>query len=67
MPLTIEGLKQAVGYWRGTDWPQDFHNAFYEYELAAVQPHGLFNQDWWDRFVRILSSWRATGLAAARS
>jgi len=40
--------------------PQDFHNCFYEHDLAAVQVDGNFDPEWWDRFIRILHSWRAT-------
>lgn len=69
MPLTIKELEEGIRYWRGTKWPPDFHNAFYEDEWAAVQRHPLFNEAWWDRFVRILTSLGGAprALADARS
>src|ERR1700688_2717426 len=60
MALTIDELKKGISYWRCTKWPQDFHNAFYECGLAPVRSGGVFNDEWWNRFIRILHDWRAT-------
>ncbi|MBI2822704.1 MAG: hypothetical protein HYX74_10810 [Acidobacteria bacterium] len=59
MPLTTEQLKQGISYWRGANWPKDFHNEFYR-KMAAVSTNGGFNQEWWVAFSRVLRSWKAT-------
>ena len=51
-------LNQGIAYWRRTNWPQDFHNAFYQH-IAKIRADGLFNQQWWDAFLPILRQWRA--------
>jgi hypothetical protein len=58
--LSVDQLRNGISYWRGTDWPQDFHNAHYRHDLTAVQANGAFNREWWDRFIRVLYDWRAT-------
>ncbi len=59
MPFHPDELNQGIEYWRHTNWPQDFHNAFYQH-IAAIRAQGLFNQEWWDAFLPILRQWRAT-------
>jgi hypothetical protein len=59
MPLTLNELEQGIHHWRNsTSWPQDFHNEFYR-NRADIHPNGLFTREWWDRFVPVLSRWRA--------
>jgi hypothetical protein len=51
----------GIRYWRTTDWPQDFHNSYYEHVLSGVRiTNGTFDLQWWDRFYPILHDWRAT-------
>jgi hypothetical protein len=51
-PSRLTSLQNGISYWRGsTDWPPDFHNDYYEHDLTAVQTNGVFNQEWWDRFI----------------
>jgi hypothetical protein len=64
MSLTINQLRNGIKYWRGsTDWPSDFHNRYYEHDLApkvaAVRTSGIFNQQWWSRFLPVLQDWQA--------
>ena len=59
MPFHPDQLNQGIEYWRDTNWPQDFHNGFYQF-IAEIRGHGLFNQQWWDAFLPILRRWRAT-------
>ena len=59
MPFHINELNQGIEFWRDTNWPQDFHNGFYQ-DMAEIRAHGLFNQQWWDAFLPILRQWRAT-------
>ena len=59
MPFQPNELNQGIEYWRHTNWPQDFHNAFYQH-IANLWVQGLFNQEWWDAFLPILRQWRAT-------
>lgn len=61
MSLTIEHLTKGIRYWRTTDWPQDFHNSYYERVLSGVRvTNGAFDLQWWSRFYPILRDWRAT-------
>ncbi|MGO8986722.1 MAG: hypothetical protein ACLQFM_18210 [Terriglobales bacterium] len=61
MSLTVEQLTKGIRYWRTTDWPQDFHNSYYERVLAGVRiTNGTFDLQWWNRFYPILHDWRAT-------
>jgi hypothetical protein len=63
MALTIDQLRSGIRYWRSKapqNWPQDFHNRFYEYDLALVRANGLFNEQWWSQFYPILQDWKAT-------
>lgn len=61
MALTTEELRDGVRYWLcKTDWPHDFHNAFYEHEVPTVRPNSDFNQEWWNRFYPVLRDWGAT-------
>lgn len=59
MSLTVEELKAGIAYWRKADWPQDLHNDFYP-RMADANPNGVFNQEWWDPFLNVLSQWIAT-------
>jgi hypothetical protein len=59
MPFHRNELNQGIEYWRHTNWPQDFHNGFYQH-IAEIRAQGLFNQQWWDAFLPILRQWRAT-------
>lgn len=59
MPFQPNELNQGIEYWRHTNWPQDFHNDFYQH-IAEIRAQGLFNQEWWDAFLPILRQWRAT-------
>lgn len=61
MGLTIDELRNGIKFWRSkTKWPQDFHNTFYEHDLAVVGTNGLFNEQWWSRFYLLLQDWVAT-------
>lgn len=60
MSLTLTEFERGVAYWREKPrWDQDFHNAFYE-EMAAANPHGAFDDRWWEGFLRVLHAWVAT-------
>ena len=59
MAFQLRELNQAIAYWRNTNWPQDFHNGFYQH-LGEIRAQGLFNQKWWDAYLPILRQWRAT-------
>ena len=52
MSLTVEQLTKGIRYWRTTDWPQDFHNSYYERVLAGVRiTNGTFDLQWWNRSI----------------
>jgi hypothetical protein len=59
MSLTIDQLLNGIKYWP-PDFPSDFHNDYYEHELPRVPPKGVFNDEWWGRFLPVLQSWQAT-------
>src|SRR5208282_653356 len=64
MPLTIDQLRSGISYWRSsTGWPPDFHNHYYVHDLAprlvGVRANGIFNQQWWNRFLPVLQDWQA--------
>ena len=61
MALTIDELRNGIKLWRSKKkWPQDFHNTFYEHDLAVARSDGLFNDQWWNRFYPTLRDWVAT-------
>ncbi|MFZ3264883.1 MAG: hypothetical protein WA172_12855 [Terriglobales bacterium] len=61
MSLTVEQLNAGIHYWRTTDWPQDFHNEYYQTVVSSLRPKdGRFDLEWWDRFCSILRDWAAT-------
>jgi hypothetical protein len=60
MALTIDELRNGVNYWRLKKFPPDFHNAFYQHDLVAINANGLFSQAWWERFLPVLKRWKAT-------
>ena len=59
MPFQLHELNQGIEYWRQTNWPQDFHNEFYQY-IGGIQARGLFSGEWWNAILPILRKWRAT-------
>jgi hypothetical protein len=60
MAVTINQLRNGINYWRLEKFPSDFHNTFYERDLAALRANGVFNQEWWNRFFPVLKRWKAT-------
>lgn len=49
----------GVNWWRTkTDWPHDFHNRDYPI-LAAENPDGRFDADWWTNVQPRLTRWNA--------
>jgi len=59
MALTIDQLHNGICYWRLEKFPPDFHNTYYERDLVAVRANGVFNQQWWSRFLPVLQDWQA--------
>ena len=60
MSLTVAEFERGVAYWlEQTKWDRDFHNGFYK-TMAAVNPHGDFDDSWWAGFLPVLHRWRAT-------
>jgi hypothetical protein len=58
-PVDRREFTAGVRWWRTkTGWPSDFHNADYEV-LAAQNPDGAFQDDWWAGFLPRLTLWRA--------
>lgn len=69
MPLTIDELKLGIEYWQeSTNWPRDYHAAWYQTCLPAIQPtNGVFDRRWWDRCWPVLQHWRATRRGGGRA
>jgi hypothetical protein len=59
MSLTIDQLRNGINYWRLEKFPPDFHNTYYERDLLAAGANGVFNQQWWSRFLPVLQDWQA--------
>ena len=59
MPFNLHELQNGVAYWHNTNWPEDFHNAFYQ-DMIDINPQGNFDQAWWEQFLPVLGRWRAT-------
>lgn len=59
MSLTSAELERGVEYWLAKKWPRDFHNGFYQC-MADKNPHGAFDDAWWEDFLPELRAWRAT-------
>ncbi len=56
--LLTEELDAGIEYWRGTRWPQDFHEAMY----VASPPLARLSDDfdsWWNPLVKRLLVWKA--------
>ena len=46
MSFELDELMAGIEYWRGTKWPQDFHNDHYGHR-AEIRNEALFLEKWW--------------------
>jgi hypothetical protein len=65
VPLTVQEFHAGVAAWP-VRWPDDLHNDFYA-RMAAQDPRGEFDEDWWVDFVPHLTAWKALRPVGPRS